>query len=1453
MECRPAAIPHRVNERATMSVAHTGERFVRSKWSFTLIGCRVAFVMLALVLSAAARAQSRTNDGGLQIEAISAYNLVVDSNAESPSSYGPRSAYLGVRVTNTGGTALTNVVASIGDLTDTNTGSGTAGDYPDTVVLPGAGWGYSGTFSLTHEGGAADATRRIPSLAPSQSTVIYWLISYPVLDASGNAVTGAANLTEDDLVLDYDIWVRAEEGASNRLTYEGRRLNCRSEISAAANKIWPNTTAKVPDKYLTALQLALGWTPGASPRIPGAIATQGIWYDMGNVGAGFDNDGDGVPDRNAWLQPVGDPTLFNARVLRLVKAYGLVIIKLNDGTERLLPFEDQLYFTNIPENNTGAVGLVYYEFAPLSAGSAQLSPYQEVASGYDNEKFNGDYGVSLGVLPVPAPDVTFSKTGPALAVADSTLTYTLETVVDGNSASAYGLPELGLPVVITEAIPDGTEYVSGSADDNIPAGLPGGKTASIQYSTNGGGMWQSEEPVPASSVTNIQWTLNQSLAPGESMTVTVEVYVPAGYAGSQVYNSACTGLSGDAAGLCDEVLSTVQGTNSISGLVWSDDGTGGGTVGDGLRQGGEATFLGSIEVTLYPDTDGDGVLDPEEAQTPRATTSSAGGTGTWSFSNLPDGDFIVQVTYEDPDRPTGYALSTSGLFPVTLSGGNATDIEFGFSPVLTLDKRILSSTPALEGTEISYDIDISNLLKPDGYASTRSQASELWLESSTGSTFTNPANALGAPDGVSATASSNGSTVVGNYVAPHPSAPAGAIVRVEALVRVQLSGSLSSDRLTVNFRRNGASLGTHDLREDELHAYIGRLGTVALDVTSLAAWAWSDFQQTNTGLTLTIGGSGGIPTMSVDAFGYRVTTGSADALEGKVFWTDLFSELKVASGAVAPVTELTDAILSLSAVPTEIAFDELNNKVYLGYESTGLIEERNPDGSGAVSIATGQTNLSGLAVDAVHGYVYWARAGNIGTLSRSELDGSGVIVASGFAAPEGIAVDPVSAQVYWVQTQGSSLQIARSDLSFTANTIIDLFAPMTIGNGNHNPQDMEIDPVRRKLYWTDDKSGTSDDFIGSVNLDGTSPARFITQADANFGDNPGGLGIDVGAGLLYWADTTGIHKTTLGGTTSNLVPFTSTLGDVEVPGEFSFSGTYDVDRTLAIVSLEDDYDPAELTFVASSFAPTSVDTVNGLVSWDNVGPINASATRSIRLTFLVNGSNGNGANAAVDNTATVTGAKLANGLAANDASDVVTITANPAAVIGNRLWSDKNSNGLDGGQGVEPGIARAQVSLYDSTGVTELQRTVTDSVGAYLFRGVVAGTYVVRVASSTLGAGATATYDADGIGTAHQSTVTIATVANPADNLNQDFGYRVANTYFGTVWNDFDGSGVQNGAEPGIPGVTVQLRNAADSATVTQTSTDVNGNYQFIGVVDGSYRLRVVTASLPAGQSWSYS
>jgi hypothetical protein len=146
------------------------------------------------------------------------------------------------------------------------------------------------------------------------------MITYPRKAFNGSSwvdVTGGVK-PEDDLWLPYFFWGTSTGGATTATSYRWNAITMRNEISAAANKIWPNGDNKVPDEYVAAIAQLVGWdtlTPsGTSSVYPGdTVVSEGIWYDLGNVGAGFDNNGDFVPDRNIWLQPIGDASGYQPR------------------------------------------------------------------------------------------------------------------------------------------------------------------------------------------------------------------------------------------------------------------------------------------------------------------------------------------------------------------------------------------------------------------------------------------------------------------------------------------------------------------------------------------------------------------------------------------------------------------------------------------------------------------------------------------------------------------------------------------------------------------------------------------------------------------------------------------------------------------------------------------------------------------------------------------------------------------------------------------------------------------------------------------------------------------------------------------------------------------------------------------------------------------------------------
>ncbi len=201
--------------------------------------------------------------------------------------------------------------------------------------------------------------------------------------------------------------------------------------------------------------------------------------------------------------------------------------------------------------------------------------------------------------------------------------------------------------------------------------------------------------------------------------------------------------------------------------------------------------------------------------------------------------------------------------------------------------------------------------------------------------------------------------------------------------------------------------------------------------------------------------------------------------------------------------------------------------------------------------------------------------------------------------------------------------------------------------------------------------------------------------------------------------------------------------------------------------------------------------------------------------------------------------------------------------IGDLVWYDANGDGVI--DITDSPLEGATVTLDPGTpgNATDDVTTTTNGNGEYLFDNLPAGNYTVTVDVSTVTSGLptgitvgdlSQTYDADGLGTANKSSLTLAIKEN---NLDQDFGYQGLGSIGDTVWYDADGDGTQNGTEGGLEGATVTLDpgtpgNPGDDVT---TTSDANGNYSFTNLPAGNYTVTVdvstVTGGLPAGVTTS--
>jgi uncharacterized repeat protein (TIGR01451 family) len=1397
-----------------------------------------AIIGLGLMLTGPATALAQ---GSLTIELNAPYNLVVDSNVLSPSTYAPELATIGAGFCNYGSDPLTNVTAFIGSYAD-----GTPGIYPSRDSTDGnfqaehPHLSNSGDYSLTHVGGSAgtaDATRFIGDLDVGECSWQYWHFTYPRIENPDNTgadpVWGLTRDPDDDLWLNFDVWATSAEGPVADTTW---KVVMRNEISAVANKIYPNTG---------------NWFTDPVNVVPGqTITTTGVNYDMGVINKGFDNDGDLAYDYNAWLQPIGDPS-FDPSCFRLVKTSGQITIKRSGGNpDYVYDFEDELYFTDLPSDNAGGYGLVYYTFMALSGPcSVPMSPYQEVASGADNEKFAGDYGITTINIESSAPEVTLGKTVDLAQVAPGgTLSYSMSFANTGTGDA--GDPDYGVPLVISDSIPPDTTYVAGSTGYSLSFSPNNG--VKIVYSTDNGVTWTTTEPA-ASSVTDIQWWLQDAFPAGESGTASFQVTVDNPYSGDPVVeNTAYAGFGASSPFAEDTVGTLVNGTNSIGDYVWNDANYDG-------NQAGESG-IDNVTVTLYWDRDGDGVLDDDE--TAVVTTSTSGGGG-YLFSNVPDGDFIVVVDTEDPDLTSGYSNTTDTEIAITgLSGGvsNLT-ADFGFGPSLVADKTLTSADPAYEGETVTYTIDLTNTrpssVEPCTYT--------IWAEDYDAgfTSWLDPANATGAagPDGFESSSNSGGG---GNDIRVDTwslGTQPGTITQVEAVVQIHIDQNLDNDDLdgVIYFDAGGGptEIQRNTFPEttfndpsppgyccDDEDAHL-----LEWDVTAARAWTWADFPNVTGSamIALEFKHSGGTDAANfhVDALGFRVS--SSQSCSGQ---DDDMS--------LVPLTDTFNADL-LDLVSSDIPYDSLT---YTGspYSNTGVITWNDVG-----PLLAGDTTTITLTFTA-----------------KEPPDGDADGEPDPTTHPNGTSS---TGATFYDDDPVNDASASDSGTLNPAGTIGDYVfndnggTTGTSGNGVQDGDEQGIPFVTVWLY--SDPNGDGDpadgalidtqvtDETGYYLFTSVVEGNYVTVVDTTTLPN-GGTGVtqtgdpdeggtcatcdDRGATTIDYSNGSSADDDDLNQDYGYQVPNTI-YGNVWEDNDND--GSWDAgENGLSGITVELD----DGTCTLGTDCATATTDANGYYVFDNV-PDGTYQVVVDDTTLPAGGTWTQTADpdATLDDQ-TTTAFSVSGGTIYGAYDFGYNHTA--SSVIGDTLFADWNGDGTQ--DAADEGIPNVTIELWEDAngdGVIDpvndalVATTSTDASGSYTFSGLPAGDFIVKVDENDpdLPPAYVQTYDPDEVGVCTTCSGTGSVTTDGSSTYNDlDFGYQPRGyaSIGDYVWKDIDGDGIQDASEVGIAGINVSLYEDTDGNGTYEAGTDAlissqwtkdDGSYLFFNLPAGDYLVDIDT------------
>ncbi|MBX9627021.1 MAG: tandem-95 repeat protein, partial [Gemmataceae bacterium] len=197
----------------------------------------------------------------------------------------------------------------------------------------------------------------------------------------------------------------------------------------------------------------------------------------------------------------------------------------------------------------------------------------------------------------------------------------------------------------------------------------------------------------------------------------------------------------------------------------------------------------------------------------------------------------------------------------------------------------------------------------------------------------------------------------------------------------------------------------------------------------------------------------------------------------------------------------------------------------------------------------------------------------------------------------------------------------------------------------------------------------------------------------------------------------------------------------------------------------------------------------------------------------------------------------------------VPIPTSGAGVVAGIVWRDLDADGVR--EANEPGLDRVAVHVTDPTGDTLYALVYTGPTGGYSFPSVGLVPVRVRVAAPnplTLMDQGSDAVDSD-FGQADAMTAAFTPTAGAT--AYRDAGVKPAPTgavVGDRVWADWDGDGLQDAAEPGLPGATVTLRNAGTGAVVGTRTTDGSGYYQFAAPPAGDYQ---AVFALPGGYQFT--
>jgi DNA-binding beta-propeller fold protein YncE len=220
-----------------------------------------------------------------------------------------------------------------------------------------------------------------------------------------------------------------------------------------------------------------------------------------------------------------------------------------------------------------------------------------------------------------------------------------------------------------------------------------------------------------------------------------------------------------------------------------------------------------------------------------------------------------------------------------------------------------------------------------------------------------------------------------------------------------------------------------------------------------------------------------------------------------------------------------------SLVPTGRASADPPGRLYFLDIRAGRVVSAAPDGSDVKVLVSGRTGTpDGIAVDTAGRHVYWTIMGrpreNDGAIERVDLDGgyvTTIVPAGGTFTPKQLRLEPVQRKLYWSDREG--MRVMRSNVDGSnIETLVET------GRGDAARLDaanwcvgIAVDVRGKKIYWT--QKGGDNAGVGSIRRAGLEipageDAGHRSDIEVLFDKlpEPIDLDLDLEHGLIYWTD-----------------------------------------------------------------------------------------------------------------------------------------------------------------------------------------------------------------------------------------------------------------------------------------------------------------------------------------------